>query len=133
MKYGTHESIDNKVDDCKLCTILTKYVLIKNNGVSMRLKVNQNIFDIKIPNGMNCIVECNLPHDIIKPSKRTKYLNSHYSPILHGCMNPRNSKTKFSGFQILLYSVCSSMIVTRRIISKLNPEKFCDAMAHTSR
>ena len=44
---------------------------------------------------MNCIhknklnkrAEINLLRDIINPSKLTKQLNTHYSPIIHGCMN----------------------------------------------
>ena len=55
-------------------------------------------YDIKIPNGMNRIhkdkvnktAECNLIHDIINTSKRTKNLDSNYSPILHGIMNRKN-------------------------------------------
>ena len=38
-------------------------------------------------NEVNNISECNLLHDIINPPKLTKNLNSHYSPIIHGCMN----------------------------------------------
>ena len=38
---------------------------------------------------VNKIFECNLLHDIINPPKRAKHLNSHYSPILLGCMNTR--------------------------------------------
>ena len=50
---------------------------------------------MKIMNDMNCINdiklnnvgEYNLLHDILNPSKRTKNINSHYSPILHGFIN----------------------------------------------
>ena len=49
-------------------------------------------------NEVNKIAECNLLHDIINPPKPTKYLNSHYSPILHGCMNTRKGKAKFKKF-----------------------------------
>ena len=38
---------------------------------------------------VNKIAECNLIHDIINPSKNAKNVNSHYSPILHGCMNTK--------------------------------------------
>ena len=52
-------------------------------------------YDIKRPNGVyfihdnevNKIAEFNLLHDILNPSTRTKYINIHYSPVLHGCMN----------------------------------------------
>ena len=33
------------------------------------------------------IAECNLLHDIISTPRRTKHLNRHYYPVLHGCMN----------------------------------------------
>ena len=45
-------------------------------------------------NEVNNIAECNLLHDIINPTKRVKYINSHYSPILHVCMNIRKGKAK---------------------------------------
>ena len=55
---------------------------------------------MKRPNGMNCIhnndvnkiSECNLLHDILNPSKRTKNINNNYSPILHVCMNTRKGR-----------------------------------------
>ena len=55
-------------------------------------KITQNICDINRPNCMNCIhknelneiFECNLPHYILNPSKRTKNINIHYSHIIHG-------------------------------------------------
>ena len=61
---------------------------------------------MKIPNGMNHIhdnkvnkiAECNLLHDMLNPSKCTKNINIHYSPILHGCMNTRKGKAKFNDF-----------------------------------
>ena len=51
----------------------------------------KNIYDMKIlkstnrihDNKLNKIYECNLLHDILNPSKRTKNINFHYSPILH--------------------------------------------------
>ena len=53
------------------------------------------MYDIENLNSISCIhdnerneiVEWNLLHDILNPSELTKKLNSHYSPILHGCMN----------------------------------------------
>ena len=38
-------------------------------------------------NEVNKIAECDLLHDILNPSKRTKHFNSRYYPIIHGCMN----------------------------------------------
>ena len=38
-------------------------------------------------NEVNNIAECNLLHDITNHPKRAKNINSHYSHILHACMN----------------------------------------------
>ena len=46
-------------------------------------------------NEVNNISECNLLHDMVNPPKHAKKLNSHYSPILHGCMNTGKGTTKF--------------------------------------
>ena len=62
-------------------------------------------------NEVNNIVERNLLHEIINPLKRAKNLNSHYSPILHGCMNTRHVRVKFMNFCILLDIGYSSAIV----------------------
>ena len=75
-------------------------------------------------NEVENIAECNLPHDIINPPKHAKRLNSHYSPIIHGCMNTRKGKAKFKNSYILLDSGCISTIVMRRLIRKLHPEKY---------
>ena len=69
-------------------------------------------------NKVNKIYECNLLHDILNPPKHTKLLNSHYSPILNGCMNTRKGRAKFKNFQILLDSGCSSNILMVRLIKK---------------
>ena len=55
----------------------------------------ENTYDIEARNGVACIhgnnvnkiFECNLLHDILNPPKCTKIFNSHYSPIMHECMN----------------------------------------------
>ena len=44
---------------------------------------------------MNKIAECNLINDIINPPQRTKNLNNHKSPILHGCMNTQKGRERF--------------------------------------
>ena len=67
--------------------------------------------------------ECNLLHDIINPPKRAKNINSHWSPIIHGCLNTRKGRSKFKNFQILLDGGYSSMIVIRRLVHKLGPRK----------
>ena len=59
---------------------------------------------------VNNIAKCNLIHNIINPPKRAKNLNSHYSTILHGCMNTRKGKARFNKFRILLESGCGSTI-----------------------
>ena len=38
-------------------------------------------------NEVNHIYECNLLHDILNNPERTNKLSSHYSFIIHGCMN----------------------------------------------
>ena len=67
---------------------------------------HENTYEVEIYNSMtrihdnklNNIAEFNLLHDIINTTKRTKLLNSHYSPIIHGCMNNRKGKAKFKKF-----------------------------------
>ena len=62
------------------------------------------------------IAECNLLHDIINTPKRAKILNSHYSPILDGCINTGKGIVKFNNFQIILDSGCSSRIVMGNLV-----------------
>ena len=69
------------------------------------------------------ICECNVIHDIVNLPKRAKNLDSHYSPILHRCMNTRRGKAKFKNFCILLESGCSSMIVMGRLVEKYPQKK----------
>ena len=47
---------------------------------------------------VNSIAECNLLHDKLNTSKYTKYINSHYSPILHVCINTRRGGAKYKTF-----------------------------------
>ena len=72
----------------------------------------KHIHDKKV----NKIAECNLLHDITNNTKRTKNLNKHYSPIIHGCMNTRKGKSKFLKYRILLVSGYSSTILTERLV-----------------
>ena len=72
---------------------------------------------------VNKIAECNLLYDIKNPPKHTKNLNSHYSPIIHGCMNTRKGREKFKKFQILLESGCSSTTVMIRLVGNIRLEK----------
>ena len=118
---------------------MTKGVLITNYDVSVHLKENSNIYDIKRPNGMTCInenklnktTECNLINDMLNPSKHTKFLNSHQSTILHGCMNTRKDREKCNNFHILMDSRRSSTIIMRRLITKINPKRYAVMQWHT--
>ena len=64
------------------------------------------IYDMKILNGINHIddkkvdhtAEWNLPHGILNYYKRTKNINSHYSPIIHGCMNTHRGISRVKNF-----------------------------------
>ena len=49
-------------------------------------------------NKINKIAECNLLHDILNPLKHTRNINSHYFPILCGCMNMRRGREKCKTF-----------------------------------
>ena len=51
---------------------------------------------------VNKIAKYNLLYGIINPPKRAKNINIHYSPILHGFMNPIKGRAKFNSFQNLL-------------------------------
>ena len=82
-------------------------------------------------NEVNKISECNLMHDIINSPKRTKFLNIHYSNIIHGCMNTRKVSAVFKTFWILLDSGCRSMIVMTRLVKKLYPENDDLMLRHT--
>ena len=70
-------------------------------------------------NEVNKISECNLLHDILNTSKRTKIFNIHYSPILHVCMDKRKGREKFKNFQILLCSGCSYKLLIGSLIKNL--------------
>ena len=73
-------------------------------------------------NKVNNIVGRNLLHEILNPSKSTKNVNSHYSPILHGWVDRHKGKAKFNIFGVLLDSGCSSMILIISLIKKLKPK-----------
>ena len=81
-------------------------------------------------NKVNKISEYNLLHDIINPPKFSKKLSSHYSPILHGCMNTRKCEAKFKKFWILLVKGCSSTNLMGRVVENVSWKRCCDAVAH---
>ena len=82
-------------------------------------------------NEVNKIAEQNVLHDIINLSKRTKFLNSYYSPIMHGRMNTRKGRAKFKNFRILLDSECSTTIVMGRLVRKVTPKEDVGMKLHT--
>ena len=43
-------------------------------------------------NKVNIIAEWNLLHDILNPSKHTRNINIHYSPIINGCINKQKGR-----------------------------------------
>ena len=83
-------------------------------------------------NKVNKRAGCNLLHDILNTPKRTKLLNSHYSPILQGFMNILKGKAKFKTFQIILGSGCGSTIIIGMIINKLTTKTDDVMQCHTS-
>ena len=106
MEYETHENIDDEVDEYYLYK-LDKLSLDENKlydpAFEIELKI---IYDMKRLNGMNHIhdnevnkiAEWNLLQDIINTSRRTKNINRHYYPILHGCINTQKGKARFKIF-----------------------------------
>ena len=72
---------------------------------------------------VNKIAEWNLLHNIINPTKHAATLNSHYSPILHGCMNSRKIRANFKNFRIILDNGFSSTIVMGRLVEGIHLEK----------
>ena len=66
--------------------------------------------------------QCLLLNDKRKYFEYTKYKNSYFSLMMHGCMNPRRGGRKYS-FPILLYIRCGSMVVMENITSKFKQEK----------
>ena len=67
---------------------------------------------------VNETAKCNLLRDIINRTRIAKNLKSHYSTIMHVCMNTRKGKLKFKNFQILLKSGSSPTIVIGRLFEK---------------
>ena len=57
-----------------------------------------HIHDTRVIN----IAEFNLLHNILNPSKCTKNINSHYSPILHGCVNTRRGYSDIKEFSNII-------------------------------
>ena len=52
-------------------------------------------------NDINDISECSLIYDILNISKCKE--KSHYSPILHGCMNARRGREKCKNMNFIRY------------------------------
>ena len=68
----------------------------RGRGIYPMEKYNVNKIDKEI--------ESNLLNGILRPAKRAKIINSHYSPILHECMNTRNGRVNFNNFRFVLNS-----------------------------
>ena len=51
---------------------------------------------------VNHTYESHSLHDILNPSRRTKDMNSHYSPVIHGFVNTHKGRARFNNFRILL-------------------------------
>ena len=106
MKYETHENIYYDVDENDLYHIDKMSLDEKKWRKRAFEREIEYTYDIKRQNGksyiheneVNKIAECNLLHDILNPYKRTKNVNSPYSPIIHVCMNTRKGKAKFKKF-----------------------------------
>ena len=92
---------------------------------------NQNYITRIHDNEVNKTAECNLLHDIINPPKRTKYLNSHNSTTLRGCINTRHGRAKFTNFWIILDSGFSFTVVMGRFVKNVHPEKYSAMRWHT--
>ena len=75
-------------------------------------------------NEVNNIAELNLLNYIIDRSKLTKNINSHYSPVRYGYINTRRGKAKFDNFRTLLDTECSSIILMKRILTKLKTKEY---------
>ena len=79
---------------------------------------------------VNIIEECNLLHDILNPSKKTKNTNSHNSPIPNGWMNKQEGSANCKHFWILLDSGCISMIIMRSWREKIHPNSLWCNVTH---
>ena len=84
-------------------------------------KKSLNIMNHIHNNKANNISKWNLLHDILNTSKHTKNINRHYYLILHVCMNTRKGKETIKNVRLLLDSECSSKILMRNLIIKINP------------
>ena len=96
----TREKINDEVDEDEIYE-LDKISLNENKWRDFAFDSEPNfIYDTKIMNDLNHIhdnkvnniAECNLIHDILNPPKLTQNINSHYSPIIHGCINTCKSR-----------------------------------------
>ena len=74
--------------------------------------------------GIKYIYECNLLYGILNSPKRNKNTDSHYSLILHVCMNTRRGKVKLENFRVLLYGRCTSMILIIRLTKTLEAKEY---------
>ena len=73
----------------------------------------------KINNDKSITHECNVLSNLLNNMKHVKSKNSHYSPILQGCMNTCSGEAKLRNFRILLDRGSTSPIVMGKLKSKL--------------
>ena len=85
------------------------------NGLKINIFINEN--------KVNNMDEFNLLHDIPNTFKHSKNINSHYSPIMNGCMNTFRGKEKFKMSLVLLDIVYISDIGTRRLMKRLKTKE----------
>ena len=130
-EYEAHENIKSDFDENDLYQIGNMSLDYKKENIEWRKRDFEckidNKNDIEIQNGMPCIYGnkvnkldwWNLLHNILNPPKRTKYIKSHYSIILQGCMNISNGRAKLKNFWNILYSERGSTIIMGRLIKNL--------------
>ena len=134
VNHEAPEFLDNYYDENNLYQVENKIIDDTNKKIDWRKRTleykisymieNRNEVIYIHNNKVNDIYKYSLLHDIINPPKRPKNINSHYSHIVHWCINIRKVKAKFKNIWILLDSGCSSTILMRRLVGKLSFEKY---------
>ena len=75
--------------------------------------------------------EYNALYNFLNPTKRTGTKNSHFSPILRGCMNTRSRRAKFKKLQIIFDNRRSSTIMKGKLTPKLKSKEALKNMWET--
>ena len=88
--FGNNYGIDHlKIGEAKHDSDYSKLLLAQRKIGHMENKINNN---------KSLTHDCNVLSNILNPIKRTKSKNSHYSPILQGCMSTHSGRAKFRFF-----------------------------------